>query len=198
MEFITLPVGDLRANAYILYQPERDDALVIDAGAEPEKILAALDGRRLAGILLTHGHMDHIGAVKALRGPDTPVYIHREDGPMLVNPALSLAHMGGVEPSQGEADVLLEAGAIEVAGVPIEVIHTPGHTPGGVCYRCGDELFTGDTLFRRGYGRTDFPGGDIHALARSLRSLLALDANLRVHPGHGESTTIGEERRYGL
>lgn len=198
MQYTVLPVGSLRANAYILYMPEREDALVIDPGAQPEAILKALDGRRLAAIVLTHGHMDHIGAVSALRGPDTPVYIHEADARMLVDPSLSLAAMGGISPSQGEADVLLREGEVTIAGVPLEVIHTPGHTPGSICLRCGEELFTGDTLFLRGYGRTDFPGGDARQMALSLRRLLALDGRLRVHPGHGEATTIAAERRYGL
>lgn len=198
MQFITLPVGALEANAHILFAPAGKDALVIDPGAEPDRIRAALDGRRLAGILLTHGHADHIGAVSALRGPDTPVYIHAMDAEMLTNPALSLSSMFGLPPSQGAADVLMEAGPITIAGLSLEVIHTPGHTPGGACFRCGDDLFTGDTLFKQGYGRTDFPGGDVRQLARSIRDLLALDAHVRVHPGHGDSTTIGAERRYGL
>lgn len=198
MQHIILPVGALQANAYILYQEGREDALVVDPGAEPEAIREKLGGRTLAGILLTHGHADHIGAVAALRGPDTPVYIHRLDAPMLTDPALSLSKFVGVPGDQGVADVLLDAGPLEVAGIALEVLHTPGHTPGSVCYRCGDDLFTGDTLFQAGYGRTDFPGGDVRAIARSIRDLLALDEGIRVHPGHGAQTTIGAERRYGL
>lgn len=191
-------MGTLAANAYILFEPDREDALVIDPGADAEGIRAMLGGRRLAGILLTHGHTDHIGAVAALRGPDTPVYIHSLDAAMLTDPGLSLSTMTGDAASQGEADVLLDEGDITVAGIPLTVIHTPGHTPGSVCFRHGDDLFSGDTLFQQGYGRTDFPGGDVRQMALSLRRLLALDADIRVHPGHGASTSIGAERRYGL
>ena len=199
MEFRCVPVGEMQANAYVVFQPERPDALVIDPGAEPEAIRLALEGRRLAAIVLTHGHVDHIGAVASLRGPDVPVAIHAADAAMLTHPNLSLSVMFGGAPSQGEADLRLAAGDLLLAGVPFSVLHTPGHTPGGICLRCGDDLFTGDTLFCRGYGRTDLPGGDEQALMRSLRRLLALEEGVRVHPGHGPSTTIGRERRvYGL
>lgn len=194
MEFQCIQVGPLAVNAYLLFDPDRDDALVIDPGAKPDRILQVLDGRKLSGILLTHGHGDHIGAVAALRGPDTPVYIHAEDAAMLTNPSLSLALMTGAQESQGEADVLLGEGPVQVAGIPLEVLHTPGHTPGSVCYRCGDVLFSGDTLFQQGYGRTDLPGGDMRKLGASIRRLMGLPGAMAVYPGHGEHTTIGAEK----
>lgn len=196
MECIVQPVGEMQANAYIVYQPGTGDAVVIDPGAEPDLIHIALDGRRAAAIMLTHGHVDHIGAVAALRGPQTPVYIHKKDAQMLTNPNLSLAAMVGAMGNQGDADAMLEEGPLMLAGLPFEVLHTPGHTPGSVCLRIGDTLFTGDTLFRAGVGRTDFPGGDDAALARSIDRLMRLDADTRVYPGHGRATTIGDERRY--
>ncbi len=198
MEQRCIPVGEMMANAYILFQPDRDDALVIDPGAQPDRILSVLDGRRLSGIVLTHGHMDHIGAVGALRGKDVPVFIHAGDAPMLTDPALSLANMLNMAPSQGEPDHLLEEGEITIAGIPLTVLHTPGHTPGGVCLRAEGSLFSGDTLFARGIGRTDFPGGDFDTLVHSLRRLLALDGETAVYPGHGPATTIATERRYAL
>ncbi len=194
MQYIALPVGGMQANAYILFEPERDDALVIDPGAEAEAIRIALGGRQLAGILLTHGHVDHIGAVSALRGEDAPVYIHEADAAMLTNPNLSLAAMVGERSGQGEPDFCVEEGELTVAGVTLEALHTPGHTRGSLCFRCGDAIFTGDTLFRAGVGRTDFPGGDWHTLRSSLDRLLALPDGLAVLPGHGPATTIGDER----
>ncbi len=196
MKFTVQPVGEMQANAYILYAPDRDDALVIDPGAEPEAISLALAGRKLAGILLTHGHVDHIGAVAALRSADAPVYIHQGDAKMLANPNLSLAAMVGGEPSQGDPDFCVTEGPMELAGLAIEVIHTPGHTPGSACFLCEGALFSGDTLFQDGVGRTDFPGGDREALAASLARLMALDGDTPVYPGHGNETTIARERRY--
>ncbi len=196
MEFITLPVGEMQANAYILYEPDRNDALVIDPGAEPEAIRLALRGRELSAILLTHGHVDHIGAVGALRSEDAPVYIHEADAAMLVSPNLSLAAMVGGEDSQGDADFCLEEGEITLAGVTLSVLHTPGHTRGSVCFRCEDSLFSGDTLFQAGIGRTDFPGGDDRQMAASLDRLMELPPQTQIYPGHGDATTIGAERRY--
>ena len=198
MRYAIVPVGEMQANAYIVYDDERDDALVIDPGAEPDAIRLALDGRRLAGLLLTHGHVDHCGAVGALRGEEAPVFIHAGDAAMLTNPRLSLAVMVGGKESQGEPDFCLEEGGMELAGLTFSVLHTPGHTPGSVCFLCGDTLFSGDTLFLSGIGRTDFPGGDAKAMAASLSRLAALDEAVRVCPGHGGSTSIGAERRHLL
>lgn len=198
MQYTVKPVGTLQANAYVLYQPERDDALVIDPGAEPEIIHAMLDGRRLSGIVLTHGHFDHIGAVSSLRSADAPVYIHRADADMLTRPDLNLAYLMQQTSDCGAADVLLEEGDITISGIRFQVLHTPGHTPGSICLRCGMDLFTGDTLFCRGYGRTDLPGGNAQQIRQSIRRLLSLDPGLRVHPGHGPSTTISAENEvYG-
>lgn len=196
MEFVVRPVGQLRANAYVLFQPEREDALVIDPGGEPEVIKAAAGGRRLAGIVLTHGHFDHMDAVSALRGPDVPVYIHEKDAGMLTDPERSYARGNGGVENHGAPDVLLKDGErLEIAGVPLDVIHTPGHTPGSICLLNGEDLFSGDTLFREAYGRLDLAGGSLEAMRKSLQRLFALDGSLKVHPGHGDSTTIAEERR---
>ncbi|MCL1964425.1 MAG: MBL fold metallo-hydrolase [Firmicutes bacterium] len=196
MEFYVQPVGIMQANAYVVFNPKRDDAVVIDPGAEPEAIRLALRGRKLAAILLTHGHMDHIGAVGALRSEDVPVFLHEGDAAMLTNPNLNLAVMVGVEGNQGEPDFCLQEGDTELSGLMFTVLHTPGHTKGSVCYLCDGVLFSGDTLFKAGIGRTDFPGGDRKAMRASLKRLAALDAKIRVCPGHGGETTIGAERRY--
>ena len=195
MRFERIAVGELQANCYVLFDPQRSDAVVIDPGAEEPAIRMALSGRSIAAILLTHGHYDHIGAVAALRADGAPVYIHAGDAPMLTNPLYSLAAMFSGKDSQGEADALLKDGQrLSLAGLDIGVLHTPGHTKGSCCFLVEDTLFSGDTLFRFGYGRTDLPGGDEGALFDSLKRLFALDAAVSVQPGHGAPTTIGAER----
>lgn len=196
MAFFMQTVGNMSANAYILYDPGRNDALVIDPGAEPEAIRLALRGKKLKGILLTHGHADHIGAVAALRSEDVPVFIHPKDAQMLTNPHLSLAAMVGIQESQGEPDFYLDECQLSLAGLTLSVFHTPGHTPGSVCFQMDNALFTGDTLFERGVGRTDLPGGDAKALNASVARLMQMDKELEVYPGHGGATTIRSERRY--
>lgn len=192
----TVPVGEIQANCYVLSLPERDDALVIDPGAEEPAIRLALGKRRIAAILLTHGHYDHIGAVVALRAGGVPVYIGAEDAQALTNPVYSLAAMFGGAPSQGEAEYTLSDGdEMTLAGIRLRVLHTPGHTKGGCCFLTDEgQLFSGDTLFRYGYGRTDLPGGDEKQLFASVRRLFELDPAIRVYPGHGAPTTIAEER----
>ncbi len=185
LEVKTVPVGMLATQCYVLSLPGRDDCLVIDPGAEPEKIRRAMAGRKLAAILLTHGHFDHIGAVAALAEADTPIWIHRLDADMLTNPAKNLCRMIRTEIVALPATRLLEEGdRLEAAGVELTVLHTPGHTPGSVCFRAGNDLFTGDTLFHGGYGRTDFPGGSPEAMRRSLARLAPLETVCAIYPGH--------------
>ena len=192
----TVPVGELQANCYVLSLKGREDAIVIDPGAEEPAIRLALGQRKIAAILLTHGHYDHIGAVAALRADGAPVYIGAQDAQNLVNPLYSLAAMFGGAPSQGEAEYTLSDGdEMTLAGIRLRVLHTPGHTKGGCCFLTDEgQLFSGDTLFRYGYGRTDLPGGDEKQLFASVRRLFELDPAIRVYPGHGAPTTIAEER----
>lgn len=188
MTITTLPLGMLQTNCYIL--AENDRCLVIDPGDEAEKVLAFLDrqGLTLEAILLTHGHFDHVGAVKNLAAAtDCRVFLCQEDlalpGAMTAGPLFY-------------TDFYKEGDRLTLAGMTFEVLHTPGHTPGSVCLRFGEHLFSGDTLFAGSCGRTDFPGSSPAAMGRSLSRLAQLDEGLKVYPGHGESTTIGEEKRY--
>ena len=196
MQVEKLTGGPLGVNTYVLYAPGRDDCIVIDPGVPMEQIRRAVGVRRVAAVLLTHAHFDHMLSAAPLREAGAQLYVHRLDAPMLTDARLNLSGMIGERLTLAPADRLLEEGdAIEAAGLRLSVLHTPGHTPGGVCYRLEETLFTGDTMFAGGYGRTDFPGGDGARLLASLRRLAALDGSLCVRPGHGADTAIAAERR---
>ena len=181
----SLSVGDLATSCYIVWDDRADTCVVIDPGAEPERILAACGDRQIEAILLTHGHFDHIGAVAELAKTGAEIVIHREDAPMLGDTRLNASWLVGWNVTAPEATRTVREGEeITCAGVAFTVLHTPGHTPGSVCYRAGEKLFTGDTLFHFGYGRTDLPGGSMHQLAESLRRLQTVACECEIYPGH--------------
>ena len=180
-----LSVGDLGTCCYILWDEAADTCVVIDPGAEPERILRACDGRKIEAILLTHGHFDHIGAVKELASDGAEIVIHREDAPMLADAQLNASWLVGEYVVAPKATrTICEGDKLHYAEAEFTVLHTPGHTPGCVCYQAGEWLFTGDTLFHYGYGRTDLPGGSMAKLAESLRRLAPLAQQHEIFPGH--------------
>ena len=190
MKIEKIVCGAYAENAYCI-----DGELLIDPG-DDLPTLARLAGG-IKAILLTHGHFDHMLAAEELqKRTGVPVYVHPLDAPMLSDASLSAYNP--------EVSSLPQPGHIACTAYPeslfgFRVLHTPGHTPGSVClYHEGEKvLFSGDTLFRAGFGRTDLAGGSMHQLLSSLRTLLALPRDIKVYPGHGESTTIDEEcRRY--
>lgn len=202
MRLITLVCGALAVNTYLIGADDTDECAVIDPGvAEP--VLAELEKRslRCTHILLTHGHFDHIDGVAELKEKTgAKVVVHEADAPMLGSGRLSLAVLLGQALRASQADITLGGGeTLEIAGLSVRVLHTPGHTKGGVCYALETEraLFCGDTLFCGGAGRTDFPGGNAAELFRSISdTLFSLEGDYAVCCGHQEATTLDYERRH--
>ncbi|MBE6883456.1 MAG: MBL fold metallo-hydrolase [Ruminococcaceae bacterium] len=203
MKIFQTAVGMLGTNCYLLVSG--NEAAIVDPGASGDRVITFAD--KICGeqvkvkyVLLTHGHFDHIGAVaevKAYYG--AALCIHEEDADRLVDPDKYDRYFARVKPIEGGADRLLKDGdTISLGDENIDVIHLPGHTPGGVAYRCGDILITGDTLFHGDIGRTDLAGGDQKLLMKSLAKLARLEGDYVIYPGHEEGSTLNEERAYNL
>ena len=188
MKLTSLTVGSIGTNCYILYNEDTKAAVVIDPSDEATLVEARIRalGLSVRAILLTHGHFDHGGDVaRVVRATGAPVYVHPADRSL---PSW-LTH--GL---QADRD-LTEGQELDFDGLRFLVVCTPGHTPGSVCFLCGDRMFAGDTLFAGSCGRTDLPGGSHADMLRSLRRLAELPGNYRVFPGHGEQTDLEQERR---
>ena len=186
----TLALGNYQTNCYILQEENANTCIIIDPGFQAEDLLRELERLNLTleAILLTHGHFDHVGAVKTLVAEtDCRVYLHPED--------LSLPEMFTAGPLY-YTDTYTAGTDLSLAGLSFRVLHTPGHTPGSVCRICEKHIFSGDTLFAGSCGRTDLPGGDWTAIRKSLLMLQQLEGEFAVHPGHGESTTLALEKQY--
>lgn len=190
LKVYAMVLGNYQTNCYIIHEETSKSCCVIDPGYEAGEILNKLDslGLQLEAILLTHGHFDHVGAVKDLAAEtQCDVYLHPKEltlPPMLTAGALSYTK------------TYTEGTRLRLAGLDISVLHTPGHTPGSVCLMVDTAIFSGDTLFRDSCGRTDLPGGDWEAITRSLNRLAALEGNFWIYPGHGTSTTLRDEKKY--
>lgn len=199
MIFKGLEVGPLGTNCYIIGCEETKIGAVIDPGDEDMRILELLQGLNLncQHIILTHGHVDHIGAVNEIQeSTDAQIYIHEADAERLVDPArYSLLPVGSLKPKSAN-NLLKDGDRIQVGNITLEVIHTPGHTPGGVCLKTEKILITGDTLFAGSVGRSDLPGGSHNELINSIKTkLLVFPNDTAVYPGHGPSSTIGAEKK---
>ena len=188
MEIQIVPVGELQENCYILAMEGKGEAVLIDPGDEAEKILAALGNLKPAAVLLTHGHHDHTGALHAFA--QLPVYLHAEDMKLQQESHFSVGDYSvNIAPRPKPTDAVSDGQIIKLAGITFQVLHTPGHTRGSVCYRTGNDIFTGDTLFDGDYGRTDLPGGSMSQMRESLRKLLSLHG-CHAYPGHGSNMII--------
>jgi glyoxylase-like metal-dependent hydrolase (beta-lactamase superfamily II) len=200
----TLIVGPFQVNTYVLHNGRGSKAVVIDPGADPEEIADLLSRLEVdvTHIVNTHGHGDHVAANGDIKGlyPDALICIHPRDAHMLADPRANLSLAFGFSSMSPKADVLLEGNTeLEAAGMRFEILHVPGHTAGSICLvPVGTEpvVFSGDTLFAGGIGRTDFPGGNTGLLIAGIREkLLSMPDETIVYPGHGVKTTVGVEKR---
>ncbi len=191
----TLIVGMMEANCYIVGEESTKEVFIVDPGGDYRKIKKIIDGDGLKpqAVINTHGHGDHIGADSEF---GLPVWIHRLDAEFLQDPSKNLSGAFGFLLKTKQAARLLEDGDIlKIGKYELKVIHTPGHTPGSICLKGKGIIFTGDTLFCEGVGRTDFLYGSQEDIMRSIKEkLLTLDDNYIVYPGHGPSSTIGNEK----
>jgi glyoxylase-like metal-dependent hydrolase (beta-lactamase superfamily II) len=203
MKVDRLVLGEFETNCYIARSSEQaTECVIIDAGLDVRALPAFLDRHKLApaAVILTHGHIDHIAGVNALRArfASLAVYIHKLDAELLTDSVGNLSFMTGCDFSTEGADCLVdEPDVIDQAGIKLRVIHTPGHTPGGICLYSEQHgvVFVGDTLFADSVGRTDFPGGNMRQLIEGIKQkLLILPDDTVVYPGHGPETIIGREK----
>lgn len=190
MNIITLPLGPLETNCYVVYDKAPGACALIDPGAMPQRIESCLSENHLEVqlILLTHAHFDHTGALHALHEqyPDVPIFVNARD----TDEAYNMSHGNLVY-----TDTFSDGDEMKLPPLSFRAIATPGHTMGSSCFVCGDTIFSGDTLFAGCCGRTDLPGGSMEQMMASLRRLSQLSGDYRVLPGHGEATTLERERR---
>jgi glyoxylase-like metal-dependent hydrolase (beta-lactamase superfamily II) len=192
MDIKDIVTGPLSVNTYIIIN--NGECVVIDPGGNYDGIMKLVEGNKIAAVLLTHGHFDHIGAVSRFEEQGIPIYIHKEDKALLNRQKLVGLRYGMVLNDINNPGILEGGEDIHLIGLNFNVIHTPGHTKGSVVYVVEKNIFSGDTLFRESYGRTDF-NGDFDAIRHSItQKIFTLEGDFDVYPGHEEFTTLNYER----
>lgn len=198
-KFVT---GIISTNCYLAINEETKQTVIVDPAAAPSYLISHIknEGLKIEAILLTHGHFDHIMGIDGFLAEwDVPVYVHREDAAFLEDPELNHSKTYTDGYTFRESKCVEDGQILPLAGYEFQVLHTPGHTPGGVCYYVETQqvLFSGDTLFQNSVGRTDFPGSSTSALIRGIREkLLVLPDEVLVYPGHMGETKIGYEKQH--
>ncbi len=200
LEVIRIPAGIYAANCYLVFDEQSKEGIVIDPGGDVDDIMAKIEELKIKikYIVLTHGHGDHIAGVEELKfHTNAPVAVHRDDEPLLKDGNKNLSSKMAMGTVEFNPDILLDEGdTIDFGSFKAEVIHTPGHTPGGISLKIEDSLFTGDTLFAGSIGRTDFEYSSFEDIMSSIRNkLLGFPDETKVYPGHGPSTTIKMEKQ---
>jgi len=200
MQVNIVVVGPFEANCYLIKNQKDDSGIIIDPGGDERAIINKMDRIKLMprAILLTHGHGDHIAAVRPLMEKyHLPLYVGEGDEPLLASPSANISALFGFEITCPKPDYILsDDESVEIAGIKFKILATPGHTSGGICFLTDKFLFCGDTLFKGSIGRTDLPGGDFQTLINSIDSkVLSLPDDIICYPGHGPETTVGFERK---
>ena len=200
MKILALPLGAFQTNCYIVAEEETGEALVFDPGSNGDELVAFIEkeGFKPKAVVLTHGHLDHIGGVQAIIDAfRIPVYMHEADVPMLTDPDLnrSILMPPHIVVKVDDLRLLNEGDTLTCGKLTFRVLETPGHTPGGICFYTDGFVIAGDTLFNGSIGRTDFPGGDYDTLIDAIRTkLYTLPDDTEVYPGHGPATQIAYEK----
>ncbi|CCQ93583.1 Beta-lactamase domain protein [[Clostridium] ultunense Esp] len=200
MKVVRIPAGIYAANCYLVYSEDTKEAIVIDPGGDEKDIITQIKDLELdiKYIIFTHGHGDHIAGVNGIKEyTNAPLAIHKDDEYLLMDGKSNFSSMMAMGTVEISADILLDDGdEISFGDLIAEIIHTPGHTPGGICIKIGDSIFTGDTLFAGSIGRTDFPKSSFKDIMNSInKRIIIYPDETKIYPGHGPATTIENEKR---